>query len=93
MTGLALCYDGPQLVPIPNYFQPVETIVTNLTRALIWKYQCLDFSLIGMINRTGSELLPSWAHDWLNGHILLKAYGLTDWTTKRTKRHFAWAIR
>ena len=52
---LGLCHDGPELVPTPNYFQPIETIVVNLTRVLIRKHKYLDFILINPINRTGSE--------------------------------------
>lgn len=83
---LGLCHDGPEVVPTPNYSQPVVKIVTDLTRALIWKHKWLDFILInGMdrVNRTSLESLPSWAPDWLSGNLPSQAYRLADEARKR----------
>ena len=76
---LGLCHDGTELVLTPNYTQPMVDMVTDLTRALIWKHKWLDFILInGMdrVKRTGLEGLPSWAPDWLSENLPPQAYTL-----------------
>ena len=73
---LGLCHDGPELVPTPNYLQPIEKIVTDLTRALVWKYKHLNFLWIEGINRTNLDILPSWAPDWLSKTVPSEAYDL-----------------
>lgn len=85
---LGLCNDGPELVPIPNYLQPIEAIVTDLTRALIRKHKHLDFLLINGTNRTSSGVLPSWVPDWLSGDIPSQAYDLAAMTTRRAETRF-----
>ena len=83
---LALCYDRLELVPTPNYFEPIEQVVTNLTRALISKYKHLDFILLKPLS--DSDTLPSWAPDWLNAHLPSIAYKLVDGTAIRAKSRF-----
>lgn len=85
---LALCYDRSDLVPTPNYFQPIEEVVTNLTRALISKYKYLDFILINKTKPTGSDLLPSWAPNWMSEFLPFQAYDLVDGTVERAKTRF-----
>ncbi len=83
---LGLCHDGTELVLTPNYTQPMVDMVTDLTRALIWKHKWLDFILInGMdrVKRTGLEGLPSWAPDWLSGNLPPQAYTLAVETRER----------
>lgn len=82
---LGLCHDGPELVPTLNYFQLVETIVINLTRALIRKHIYLDFILVNRINRTGTEVFPSWAPIWLSRSPPSQTYDLTE---KRAEPRF-----
>ena len=85
---LGICHDGPELVPTPNYSQPVERIVRDLTKALIWKHKWLDFILINGIDRvkrTGLKGLPSWAPDWLSGNLPPQAYRLADESRKRDR--------
>lgn len=78
---LAICSDGPDLIPFPNYVQSVETVVIKLTRALIWKHKRLDFILIDGVNPTKSTL-PSWAPDWLSVKTPLQVDGLANVTAK-----------
>ena len=88
---LGICHDGSELVPTPNYSQPVTLAVRDLTRALIWRHKWLDFILInGMdrVNRTGLEILPSWAPDWLSGNLPPQAYELADENRKRDRPRF-----
>ena len=85
---LGISHDGPDLVPTPNYSQPVVDIVRDLTKALIWKHKWLDFILInGMdrVDRPRLESLPSWAPDWVSGNLPPQAYGLADERRKRDK--------
>ncbi len=85
---LGLYHDGTELVLTPNYSQPVVDIVTDLTRALIWKHKWLDFILInGMdrVKRTGLEGLPSWAPDWLSGNLPPEAYRLAGEARQRAR--------
>ena len=79
---LDLCHDGPDLVPTPNYSQPMEVIVTGLTRALIQRHKHLDFIHINSMSRTGSKALPSWAPDWLGASMATHGYDLASGITE-----------
>lgn len=79
---LDLCHDGPDLVPTPNYSQPMEVIVTGLTRALIQRHKHLDFICINSMSRTSSKALPSWAPDWLGPTMAPYAYDLASGITE-----------
>ena len=85
---LGVCHEGPELVPTPNYSQPVAHIVRDLTKALIWKHKSLDFILInGMdrVNRPGLQRLPSWTPDWLSANLPPRAYRLADESRERDR--------
>jgi hypothetical protein len=62
---LGICHDGAELVPIPNYQQPLEAIVKEVTRTLLWKGKYLEALLINRSTAAGSSLasLPSWVPD------------------------------
>ena len=79
---LDLCHDGPDLVPTPNYSQPMEVIVTGLTRALIQRHKHLDFICINSMSGTSSKALPSWSPDWLGASIAPHAYDLASGITE-----------
>ena len=79
---LDLCHDGPDLVPTPNYSQPMEVIVTGLTRALIQRHKHLDFICINSMSGTSSKALPSWTSDWLGASMVSHAYDLASGITE-----------
>jgi hypothetical protein len=62
---LGLCYDGPTFVPLPNYKQPLESIVVDMSRKMIQLNRSLDIvALRGIGARKGKSSLPTWAADW-----------------------------
>jgi Heterokaryon incompatibility protein (HET) len=68
---LGLCYDSADLVPLPNYKQPIEAILSSLTKILIWKTACLDVILVDRTRREPSTTgLPSWAPNLFQGSWL-----------------------
>ena len=85
---LALCYDGSELVPIPNYFEPIEAIVMSLTRAIIWRSRRLDIILCNDMNQKDSGQLPSWSPDWLSVHLASRTYDPAKRTPEKAKTLF-----
>ena len=88
---LGVCHEGLQLIPTPNYSQPVAHTVRDLTKALIWKHKSLDFILIrpkDRVIRQSLQRLPSWAPDWLSGNLPSQAYELGDEDRRRDRRRF-----
>jgi Heterokaryon incompatibility protein (HET) len=75
---LGLCHDGPDLIPLPNYIEPVERTLMNLTRSLIRKYKRLDFILVDAMVQTDLKGLQSWVPDWLSENIASQPYDLVD---------------
>jgi hypothetical protein len=63
---LGLCHDGPDLVPLPNYDQPIGELLRDLTRQLMLMNQSLDFITASNPNsQVESYTLPSWTPNWL----------------------------
>jgi hypothetical protein len=65
---LALCHDGDRLVPIPNYKQPLESIISEMSKLSFSRTHSLDLMCL---KGTGTMLkdstgLPSWAPNWPN---------------------------
>ena len=88
---LALCHDGSELVPIPNYFEPIEAILLSLTKAVISRSRRLDIILCNERNQKDSRQLPSWCLDWLSAHLTSRTYDLangTPWCPEEAKRLF-----
>jgi hypothetical protein len=75
---LGICHDGSELIPTPNYKQPIETVLKGLTRTLIWRTSCLDVILINGMKRSPSTAgLPSWTPNWIRPSSLpSQAFGL-----------------
>ncbi|KAH6719698.1 hypothetical protein BKA61DRAFT_730128 [Leptodontidium sp. MPI-SDFR-AT-0119] len=46
---LGICHDGPELVPTPNYQQPLEAIVLDISRSLLRKKNYLEVVLINRL--------------------------------------------
>jgi hypothetical protein len=66
---LSLCHDGAALVPHPNYLQPVETILGDLTREIIARNRCLDVVTIAPSTAHQSLELPSWTPNWVSPEL------------------------
>ena len=62
---LGLCQDGTSLVPAPNYEQPVEELLQDLTRKFIVAHSSLDFILAADSSAMPNSALPSWTPNWL----------------------------
>ena len=65
---LGLCHDGFRLVPIPNYKQPLESIISEMSKLTFSRTRSLDLMCL---KGTGTMLkdstgLPSWAPNWPN---------------------------
>jgi hypothetical protein len=73
---VSLCHDGAALVPHPNYLQPVETILGDLTREIIAKNKCLDVITIAPSPEHRSLELPSWTPNWLSDELSTEASSL-----------------
>ncbi|TVY26821.1 Heterokaryon incompatibility protein 6,OR allele [Lachnellula hyalina] len=55
---LSLCHDGPELVPTPNYRQPLVLVVADISKALLRKKKYCEVVLINRLLETGSNPGP-----------------------------------
>jgi len=66
---LGLCHDGHIFVPVPNYKQPPEVVLADMTRSMISMNRSLDIICLkgtGPRNIPRGPDLPSWVPDWIN---------------------------
>jgi hypothetical protein len=63
---LGLCQDGVDLVPVPNYRQPLETILQDMSRLMMRRNRSLDLICMRGVASPGKSTLPSWVPDWPN---------------------------
>ena len=65
---LGICSDGAELIPLPNYRQPPEELVRNLTIALLDRAGSLAlvFQPQWRNDPARSSLVPWWSPDWLS---------------------------
>lgn len=67
---LGLCHDGPSYVPVPNYKQPIESIIADLSKSMMSLNRSLDYLFFrgvfdhGSPIEPGSDKCPSWVSDW-----------------------------
>jgi hypothetical protein len=63
-----LCHDGMRLVPVPNYRQSLESIISDMSRSMITLNRSLDIVCLKGSNspQTQHPELPTWAPNWLN---------------------------
>jgi Heterokaryon incompatibility protein (HET) len=68
---LDLTSDGTELVPTPNYTQPIEAVYSDLTKSLLRKRDNIPCLLLAKRGSDMSRISPSWAPDWknLNGDL------------------------
>ena len=63
---LGLCRDGATFVPLPNYKQSLETVITDIGRLMMTMNRSLDLMCLKGTNHSQSPQaldLPSWAPD------------------------------
>jgi hypothetical protein len=75
---LGLCHDGAQFVPIPNYRQPVETILLDMSRTMITLTRSLDIICLRGTRTPPkrsprpSSWVPSWSTFWSGNKTVLE---------------------
>lgn len=79
---LGLTSDGDKLVPLPNYRQPMEDILREMTRKMIISEKSLDFICIKGVEKVETSNQPSWVPDWLNFWTQSKTWFDTLYTSK-----------
>lgn len=77
---LGICHDGPELVPTPNYQQPLEAIVLDISRSLLRKKNYLEVVLINrLLEIEGNPApLPSWIQNGVTTDITENSYALVN---------------
>ncbi|KAL2075158.1 hypothetical protein VTL71DRAFT_100 [Oculimacula yallundae] len=62
---LGLCHDGSTFVPVPNYRQPLESIIADMSKAMMTRKKSLDaICLRGISFNQSIRSLPTWAPNW-----------------------------
>lgn len=62
---LGLCHDGDTLVPLPNYKQPLEEIITDMSKRMMSLNRSLDLMCFKGTSLSNTKL-PSWTPNWMN---------------------------
>jgi hypothetical protein len=62
---LGLTYDGDDLVPYPNYKQPIVEVLRDFTKAMMKSKRTLDFLLFRTPWQLEQKDLPTWVMDWV----------------------------
>ena len=65
---LGLCHDSDTFVPIPNYKQPLEDIITDVSKRMMSLTRSLDLMCFKgtSLSEVSSNNLPSWTPNWMN---------------------------
>ncbi|CZT10743.1 uncharacterized protein RAG0_15124 [Rhynchosporium agropyri] len=62
---LGLCPDGATFVPVPNYRQPLESIIADMSKAMMAWDKSLDMiCLRGVSLKQSTTWIPTWAPNW-----------------------------
>ncbi|KAL5329415.1 hypothetical protein ACEPPN_002927 [Leptodophora sp. 'Broadleaf-Isolate-01'] len=62
---LGLCHDGSTFVPVPNYRQPLESIIADMSKAMMTLNKSLDgICLRGISLNQNKAPVPTWAPNW-----------------------------
>ena len=77
---LSLCHDGPELVPTPNYRQPLVSVVADISKALLRKKKYCEVVLINRLLETGSNPGPLslWISDEATKDVAESDYPLVN---------------
>ncbi|KAH7327498.1 heterokaryon incompatibility protein-domain-containing protein [Rhexocercosporidium sp. MPI-PUGE-AT-0058] len=81
---LGLCHDGPRFVPVPNYKQSLEAIMTDMVLSMMRYTKSLDLiCLKGVgVKRPASMKLPSWVPnivDLWSRSLTIQEKSFFDW--------------
>ncbi|KAE9381310.1 hypothetical protein N431DRAFT_298421, partial [Stipitochalara longipes BDJ] len=63
---LGLCHDGATYVPVPNYKQPLEEIIADMSKAMMSFDRSLDLMCFKGTSLSEEGKLPSWTPNWVN---------------------------
>ena len=62
---LGLCHDGSTFVPVPNYRQPLESIIADMSKNMMMLNKSLDaICLRGISQDQSTSPVPTWAPNW-----------------------------
>jgi Heterokaryon incompatibility protein (HET) len=62
---LGLCHDGTTYVPVPNYKQPLEEIIVDMSKTMMSFDRSLDLMCLKGTSQEQNKL-PSWTPNWTN---------------------------
>jgi hypothetical protein len=63
---LGICHDGATYVPVPNYKQPLEEIIADMSRAMMSYDRSLDLMCLKGTSLDKEGRFPSWTPNWAN---------------------------
>jgi hypothetical protein len=63
---LGLCHDGATYVPVPNYKQPLEEIIADMSKTMMSFDRSLDLMCLKGTALEEQSKLPSWTPNWVN---------------------------
>lgn len=65
---LGLCHDSDTFVPVPNYKQPLEDIITDMSKRMMSLSRSLDLMCFKgtPLSEVSSNNLPSWTPNWID---------------------------
>jgi hypothetical protein len=63
---LGLCHDGATYVPVPNYKQPLEEIIADISKTMMSFDRSLDLMCLKGTALEEQSKLPSWTPNWVN---------------------------
>ncbi|KAH8760794.1 heterokaryon incompatibility protein-domain-containing protein [Hyaloscypha finlandica] len=63
---LGLCHDGATYVPVPNYKQPLEEIIADMSKTMMSFDRSLDLMCLKGTALEDQSKLPSWTPNWVN---------------------------
>jgi hypothetical protein len=63
---LGICHDGATYVPVPNYKQPLEEIIADMSRTMMSYDRSLDLMCLKGTSLDEEGKFPSWTPNWAN---------------------------
>lgn len=84
---LGLCHDGTTFVLVPNYRQPLETILINMSKAMMNLNRSLDLTCLKgcSLHLEEHSKLPSWVPNWpkiWHGSMTIQETNFRAWHTR-----------